>query len=71
MKYRNIRTGATVETECPCAGADWQEVKPARPPKPPEQEAAPAGKAAAAPKAKLAPAPRKTGTTKRAVKKNG
>ena len=71
MKYKNMRTGATVETECSCAGADWKEVKPVRPPKPPEQEAALASKAAEASKAKPAPARKKTGTTKRTVKKDG
>lgn len=30
MRYKNMKTGAVVETDCVCRGADWQEEKPAR-----------------------------------------
>ena len=30
MRYKNVKTGAVVETDCVCRGADWQEEKPAR-----------------------------------------
>lgn len=31
MKYRNTKTGALIETACPVSGADWVEVKAAKP----------------------------------------
>lgn len=28
-KYRNMRTGAVIETDCRCSGKEWQEETPA------------------------------------------
>ena len=32
MRYKNMRTGAVIETECVCKGTDWCEMEPVRPP---------------------------------------
>lgn len=46
MKYKNIKTGAVIETTTEVYGADWQALTPASPPVPkieevPEVEEAP------------------------------
>lgn len=39
MRYKNVKTGAVVETDCVCRGVDWQEEKPARSSVPSKTEA--------------------------------
>ena len=41
MTYRNVKTGAVIETTAAVSGGDWQEVKPVGPPAPAQEAAQP------------------------------
>ena len=61
-RYRNIRTGAVVETDCACRGVDWQEETPVCPLADRQKEAS---------AQQAAPAKKVGSGARRAVKKNG